>query len=738
MEKLKIELKNCYGIRHFADTFDFSKKSAYAVYASNGAMKTSFANTFKDLSKGEQPKERHFGRKSNCKVTVDNIQIDPQTIFVIDADLKEPEFSGEKATTLLVDKDLRKKYEQSRQGIEKAKDELLEKLKKNSGLTDKGKIEKEIIEAFHGRGNLFKAIENAQKEIKKEQNSAMSDVSYKEIFGDDRIVQIIEKESFREKIGIYIGKFNELIERSPYLRDQFDYNNLVDIKNALKTNKYFDAGHFITLKSKNTGAEDQEIVSAEDFEVVINQEIEQILSDADLRKAFEEINKELSGAQYKEKFRSYLRSNKSIIPELENVQLLKKNLWLSYFNNAEEQFSSLVKEYSEKRSDMESIVSKATQSKNQSKWQSVVRTFNQRFSTMPFRVDIDNSGESILGIDVPNIIFIFVDEIMRVTSVKPKNELYGYLSSGEKRALYLLDIIFEIENRKEAEQETLFIVDDVVDSFDYKNKYAIISYLNDIARGESFYQIILTHNFDFFRILKRRGVVDECRMIKTNNNGRIELVKAKYVEANGDPFQAWKQGITEGDNIKLVASIPFARNIVEYINGKDGNEYKELTKLLHIKEDSSLVTIGELQTIYKEIFNIEIEPPNPENDENELVIDLIFKLADDVTTSGGIELENKIILSMATRLKAEEYIQSQISGDKEFEQNQTRKLIEQFLKEFGDDDSKEEAIEVLEDVQLMTPEGIHLNTFMYEPIIDMSIDNLKNLYSRVVKLQAEG
>lgn len=53
-------------------------------------------------------------------------------------------------------------------------------------------------------------------------------------------------------------------------------------------------------------------------------------------------------------------------------------------------------------------------------------------------------------------------------------------------------------------QKTLFIVDDIADSFDYKNKYAIIEYLKDIGDNEIFHQIILTHNFDFHRTVSSR------------------------------------------------------------------------------------------------------------------------------------------------------------------------------------------------------------------------------------------
>jgi wobble nucleotide-excising tRNase len=57
------------------------------------------------------------------------------------------------------------------------------------------------------------------------------------------------------------------------------------------------------------------------------------------------------------------------------------------------------------------------------------------------------------------------------------SKLLTVLSNGEKKALYILNIIFEIEERKKTSMDNLLIFDDIADSFDYKNKYAIIEYL---------------------------------------------------------------------------------------------------------------------------------------------------------------------------------------------------------------------------------------------------------------------
>ena len=134
-----------------------------------------------------------------------------------------------------------------------------------------------------------------------------------------------------------------------------------------------------------------------------------------------------------------------------------------------------------------------------------------------------------------------------------------------KKHLYILNILFEIEARKKECQKTLFIIDDIADSFDYKNKYAIIQYLKEISEINFFKLIILTHNFDFFRTIHSRRIVDysNCRFVcKTK-----DLVQLKQAEGLNNPFiEDWLKHLD--DPRKLVASIPFVRNIIEYTRVK--------------------------------------------------------------------------------------------------------------------------------------------------------------------------
>ncbi len=50
MKKLKVNLKNCYGIKKLKYEFEFNNKNTYVIYSPNGTIKTSFARTFSDYS----------------------------------------------------------------------------------------------------------------------------------------------------------------------------------------------------------------------------------------------------------------------------------------------------------------------------------------------------------------------------------------------------------------------------------------------------------------------------------------------------------------------------------------------------------------------------------------------------------------------------------------------------------------------------------------------------------------
>ena len=130
---------------------------------------------------------------------------------------------------------------------------------------------------------------------------------------------------------------------------------------------------------------------------------------------------------------------------------------------------------------------------------------------------------------------------------------------------------------------------DIADSFDYRNKYAIIEYLRDISDVSHFSQIILTHNFDFFRTIQSRFVhPSNCFMAFKTEKGLL-LDKAEGV--TNIFVKDWKKEFFS-DPKKKVASIPFIRNMIEYTRGPTDPEYTKLTSLLHWKPDTGTITIA--------------------------------------------------------------------------------------------------------------------------------------------------
>lgn len=99
-----------------------------------------------------------------------------------------------------------------------------------------------------------------------------------------------------------------------------------------------------------------------------------------------------------------------------------------------------------------------------------------------------------------------------------------------------------------------------------------------------------------------------------------------------------------------------------------------------------------------------------------------------------MNFENKIVMSIAIRLLSERHMVTALADPNftdSIQANQTQALFKAY-KNSGQGCA--ESHEILDAVVLMTPEKIHVNSFMYEPIIDMSDAHLRRLYTDVQKL----
>ncbi len=721
MKKLNIELEHCYGIKKLSFSFSFEKCPAVAIYAPNGAMKSSLAKTFQDIAEGVPSKDRIFPARVTTRSVTDETGADlPASSVLVVRPYDEVLGHTEKTSTLLVNATLRKEYEQLHLDIDNAKTALVAALKAQSG--SKKDLEKEISSTFTPTDNQFyKALLRVYDEIVAQKGYPFADLKYDVIF-DEKVLSFLGTKDFKSVIEGYIKKYNELISASTYFkRGTFNYYNASVIAKTLADNGFFKAKHSLNLNA----AAKVEIADEKELEALVSKEKEGISNDADLRKKFAEVEKLLAKNVNVRDFEAYLTENEEILPALANIAAFKEEVWKSYLGTRLDLYSDLVAKYRSAEKRKAEIEEQA--GKEQTQWEEVIEIFNARFF-VPFKLTPTNKTSVMLGQEpILKLGFTFADGAE--TADVDRKSLLEVLSTGEKKALYVLNIIFDIRARQKAGEKTLVIVDDIADSFDYRNKYAIIQYLKDISEVKDFYQIILTHNFDFFRTVQSRFVSYPCCfMVAKDANG---VVISPAVGIKNIFVKDWKPNFAASAR-KRIASIPFMRNLVEFTKGEADPAYQTLTSLLHWKPNTAGLLEKDLFDIHNALFGTALVAADGGGLS---VVDVIHKEAKEcLVAAGGANFENKIVLSIAVRLQAEAFMVQKINDPAliaAMTANQTAILLKEYRSRFP---AEHGAIAAIEKVVLMTPENIHLNSFMYEPILDMSDEHLRQIYSDLVSL----
>lgn len=720
MDTLSIELENCYGINKFVHTFEFQPCRSYAIYAPNGVMKSSFTKVFEDISKGKDSCDRIYTDRVCKRVIVDQAKnnLVPEQVLAI-CPYDETFSHSEKTSTLLVDQVLRSEYELLLSKIEQEKDEIIQAIK--NILKSKRNIEQEISISFTGKENeILQTLINVENTINQFKNFINCEIPYDVLF-DEKVIEFLGNPKVKAAIVDYLKRYNELISKSTFFnKNSFNYYNATNVAKSLSDNGFFKAKHSINLNSK----ERIEIKEGSELISLIDQEKQKITNDDQLRAKFTDVEKLIKKNVSLRDFEDYLVNHLDLVEKLNDYDGFRKEVFLSCFLKIQEQLTAFIVDFHSCEIRKAEIEKEAENQRTQ--WENVIDIFNSRFF-VPFKLQAENRKSVILGKDpVLNLNFVYDDGNDSVPL--DRKNLLNVLSTGEKKAFYILNVIFEVEARRSNNQQTLFIIDDIADSFDYKNKYAIIQYLAEIDSTPFFYQIILTHNFDLFRTLNSKFVNYKNCLYALKNTNEILLRNAtgiKNIFVND-----WKVNFYN-DPLKKIASIPFIRNIIEFTRGEADNNYKSLTSMLHQKADSDSFTNAHLDTIFCTTFNMSGNSVNPQKK----VIDEILDQANGCKKiDNEIILEKKIVLSIAIRLMAEKFMINRIN-DKNFvnsiKSNQTAKL---FNKMYELNLGNQREMEILGRVLLMTSENIHLNSFMYEPLIDMSDEHLIKLFDDIQTL----
>ncbi len=715
---ITVDLTNCYGIDFLNHTFDFSNNNMpVLVYAPNGVMKTSLAKTFRQYANNNEPEDIFFPeRKSTFSISDDSgAGLEREAVFVIDS--IDEKYQSTRISSLLASEELKARYDEIFGSIAEKKEALLKILKKPSGLTKD--VDVAISGAFKVRKeDVLVALARLEREVKEGANVDFASLKYKILFSD-KVLELLQNADVKALIDDYTKIYEQILDQSLYFKKGvFNHSNAETIAKNLKSNGWFEGGHSVNL---NHAGQRSEITTDADLIAAIESEKEKILTDPKLAEMFQKVDGKLTTAELRN-FRDYLIENPFVVAELSDIDAFKQKVWVSYLVQNSREYFELIEEYDTSRDKIRTIIGEAE--KEQTQWEAVIALFNDRFS-VPFRVQVENKGDAVLNVSAPQIAFYFEDREGGAARRTDRAILDKGLSNGEKRALYILNIIFEVEARRKAGIESLIVMDDIADSFDYKNKYAIIEYLNDMRSNEGFHLVILTHNYDFYRTVRGRlGVFGDNRLLSNRLNGALQLIPDHLSD---NPFAGWKQNLT--DPVVLVASIPFVRNLAEYV----GNDvtFEQLTALLHIKDQTRTLTVSELYGMYQSVLTANSFANF--GTISGTVFDLLMTACEEIckVEDDDLSLEQKIALSVGIRLMAEEVLIGEINDSAFVEQigkNQTRKLIRKYERSGNCDPV---VLRAAKRVALMTPENIHLNSFMFEPILDMSGHHLKALYGEV-------
>ena len=723
MKVLSINFENCFGIGKLQHDFDFSSSNSYLIYAPNGTMKTSFAKTLDLIAKNDkknQPKDRVHTKKSKFEILSDGEEINHKTILVVNAE--DNSFDAtQKITSFIARKELKEEYDVIYTELNTAKAELLKKLKAISQSSD---CEGEYIGAFNDdeeNNNFFEVLSNHVHDLLGD--ATKISFKYNSVFDSKGTVKnfLIKNE---ELLDSYIKNYNEILSNSKLFKltdnNNFGTYQANEMLKSIEDNSYFEAGHKFVLEDGT------EINNSAELKKLFEEEVDKILDDEKLKASFEKVDKAIGANVDLRAFKKVIEKDNSLLVSLKDYNGFKQKVWKSFLSEIKGEAESLTALYNKQRKKLESIINEAN--KELSLWNDIIQKFNNRFY-VPFEIRIGNHHDVILKQETANLEFIYNDRD-EAPSKQTKENLLKILSKGEQRAYLILQFLFEIESRRVSEEITLLIFDDVADSFDYKNKYAIIEYIRDLHFSKKFKSLILTHNFDFYRTLASRLNLYKHTYMATRDYDRcIHLQEGLYMN---DLFKEYLKNHNEPK--VFISLIAFVRNLIEYTDSSKTEDCLKLTSCLHFKEDSEAINLNEVFTVFKnrikKLENIEIA-----FDGDEKILNFIFATADFIENEDDINeilLENKIALAVACRLKAEQYLIKHLpeSDLTKIKVNQTRELSTQYKVKYPESKN----LEIIDKVNLMTPENIHINAFMYEPLIDMSVFHLIDLYKDIKKL----
>lgn len=736
IESITFNAKNAFGIGSMTNTFSFvnkkdSKSGAHciALYAPNGTGKTSLLKSIEAWAGGGSPKDEFLGKDGSFSIATvppDALKRENVRCFKTRTQLEGLQFfSG----NVLASPELSARYEGEIRSHNERRAALLGELRKTiiSGKSGSGLDELEaMVLSAAGKESLPDALESLAEE-------ARAYIAPDYVVNDklDKLLnssnsKALDKPEVSDHLASLTKARNEILANSGILDKDFDYVSASELGKQLGKLSFFKPGHSVVLHNRLTG-EDITISSVDDYRKAIEDELVRVEDDERVREEYKQADGALGRTSASQAFREKVCSDPRLAADLSAPGVARRNFLLYAIQQRSASVTSYIAEERRYEKLMRELSGQAAAERTE--WDDAVQLFLDRFR-VPFTPRVKNRSGAVTGTQVPVIEFDYGD-----TRV-PNDTLFRNLSEGECKALYMLYIIFEVERARRGDGDKLLVFDDVVDSFDYANKYAFIEYLGEFASDPTAHVLVLTHNFDFFRTvtsrLKGNFKRTNCRLMEIADGRELFLRDVDYTEKN--VMRQWRDDVKNPNAITRMAAIPMVRELAA-IQGASEKVIGSLSSVIHGRESAEKVRFCDLAKYFNDYWGSGCL----EGDERP-VIQTILEACDSMEAAGGngnrMALPEKVVLSMGVRFLVERCISTELGQEQiEVEEGPLGALARELKQKLPD--AYKGHSELIQQAVLMTPENIHLNSFMYEPLIDMGIHRLFALYRECKAWKAE-
>ena len=723
------KIKNMGGIRNLKNLNLL--KGDTIIYAPNGGCKTSLAYGLSTIANGNIPEERINGTKSEYELTINdkkytnsNAQATNSILvynfdFYQDSRIVDSECE-KKYSLLTVSNKVKnlydKEYEECARAIETLKNIVSPIIsgKKKDNISKTEDFFADCLEIYNWNEIIFYLSSIDWN------NAITTEIPLLEIL-NKYTKPIISDSSFTDKVK----ELNESIKSralSNLFGDIFGPSQVEELIKLFEKDGFFESGHIIQLRSG------EKIDSCKKFQDVYQLEVEKIYKNEDIKRSIEDLSSKINKNKDTRKLNNVL-SNYELLSGMKDYDSFVEKLLAGKLIEYKDLILSTKQIINDTQKKLQALV--AVAEKENTIWKEVCDEFKNRFD-VPFEICIEDVFESVVGKNIPKFYFKYNGETIEET------KLLKILSTGERRALTVLNFLFDlkISCSNEENKEILIVLDDAVDSFDYKNKYAIIQYIKDIQleyknNNNKIYTWVLTHNFDFYSTFNSRTDGFTALFLYKSNKGE-ELKKFNGLQIKGGIafFRDWLNDLKkEFDAIKFLALIPVCRNIIELTKDKNDADYSTLCSVLHWRDDTCRIKVSQILDIYNKIFGTDFKYGNDKN-VYDLLIEITPKIKDKERNHKDFDLDAKLIYSISIRR-----ILERIFNLKNSELINSNEMLGQEYQNVKDCFNEEER-KLMTKAIIIIPEFIHLNSFMYEPLMDIDLYNLEKLYEEIYRLGA--